>query len=124
MTSLLLATVLLVGCTDDAGETGPGPDDTGGDTAGEYEIGPAGDFERELDVGGVERDFQLFVPEEATLAMATAPVPLLIGLHGAGDRGDNFISATRLTSLAEDNAFVLAGPDGVNRGWFVSEEEG
>jgi poly(3-hydroxybutyrate) depolymerase len=124
MRTLILTAILLASCTDEPGDTGPTPDDTGGDTAGEYVIGPAGDVERELDVDGVTRFFQLFVPEEATSAMAGGPVPLLIALHGAGDEGDNFISATRLTSLAEDNAFVLVGPDAIRNAWFLSEEEG
>jgi len=120
MRTLLLATLLLAACTDEPDDTSP----TGDDTAGEYVIGPAGDFDREVDVGGMARDWRLYVPEGATTAMATAPVPLLIGLHGAGDQGSNFISAARLTDLADVNAFVVAGPDGYNRGWFVQPGEG
>ncbi|MBN1335289.1 MAG: hypothetical protein JXB39_04965 [Deltaproteobacteria bacterium] len=119
-----LAWVLLASCKDEPADTAPEGDDTGGDTGEPYVIGPSGDFERDLDVGGVTRDYRLYVPETATAAMAEGPVPLLVGLHGAGDEGDHFVSATRLTELAEENGFVLAGPDGFNRGWFVSEEEG
>jgi polyhydroxybutyrate depolymerase len=56
--------------------------------------------------------------------MDTGPVPLLIGLHGAGDSGDNFIQATGLVALATANAFVVVGPYGYNAGWFVQQNEG
>jgi len=88
------------------------------------EIGPAGSFDESIEVDGISRSYTLFVPQSAVDAMAFEPVPLLFGLHGAGDTGANFIGATRLTDLAVDNAFVVVGPDGYNHGWFVQPNEG
>jgi poly(3-hydroxybutyrate) depolymerase len=64
------------------------------------------------------------VPESATQAMAAGPVPMVIGLHGAGDNGSNFIQATGLTSTADAMGFVMVGPEGYNSGWFVQSNEG
>jgi len=99
-------------------------DDAGDDDTEPAEIGPAGSFDESIDVDGMARSYTLFVPQSAVDAMAHGPVPLLFGLHGAGDTGSNFIGATRLTDLAEDNAFVIVGPDGYNHGWFVQSNEG
>jgi predicted esterase len=87
-------------------------------------VGPAGQFTRTVNVDGVTRTYQLFVPQSAVDAMAKGPVPLLIAFHGAGDNGANFILATDLTGAASSNAFVLAGPNGYNAGWFVQYQEG
>jgi poly(3-hydroxybutyrate) depolymerase len=75
-------------------------------------------------VDGVTRTYAMFVPASACASMASGRVPFLIGLHGAGDTGENFITAVRLTDLATTNAFVVAGPDGFNHGWFVEGAEG
>lgn len=82
-------------------------------------IGPPGQFTRNVVLEGVSRNFQLYVPQSAVNAMASGPAPLLVALHGAGDNGGNFIAATGLTGAADANAFVLAGPEGFNKGWFV-----
>jgi len=83
-----------------------------------------GTYSESITVEVMNRSVVIVVPETAVAAMATGRVPLLIGLHGAGDTGNNFITATGLTALAAANAFVIAGPDGYNRGWFVERAEG
>ena len=126
--------------TDTAGEVLPDPVDTIEDPAAdtldadtdpavdipaeEVVIGPPGTFHKSEMVDGFSRAYVLYVPDSAVAAMGAGPVPLLIGLHGAGDTGENFIFATRLTNTAEANNFVIAGPDGINRAWFVQGEEG
>ena len=98
--------------------------DTAPETGPPISVGEPGQQKRTIKVDGVTRVFELYVPESAVDAMASAPVPLLIALHGAGDSGTNFIAATGLTSTAQDNSFVLAGPEGYNAGWFVQPQEG
>jgi len=83
-----------------------------------------GTYTESMIVDGVTRTYVINVPVTACAAMASGRVPFLIGLHGAGDTGSNFITATRLTDLASANAFVVVGPDGFNRGWFVQSSEG
>ncbi len=98
-----------------SGGGGLGPPDT---------IGPAGQFELQLDVDDVSRSYVLDVPQSAVDAMAFGPVPILFALHGAGDDGANFIAATGLTAAASAHGFVLVGPHGYNAGWFVQQDEG
>ncbi len=94
------------------------------DQGAPFQIGPGGLFQRSVQVDGVNRIYQLYVPDSAVAAMASGPVPLLVALHGAGDNGENFIVATGLTGTADANAFVLVGPEGYNAGWFVQKQEG
>jgi poly(3-hydroxybutyrate) depolymerase len=75
-------------------------------------------------VDEVNRAYVIYVPESAVAAMGEGRVPFLIALHGAGDTGEDFITGTGLTDTADDNAFVVAGPDGFRRGWFVQADEG
>jgi len=109
---------------DDAEPSPDGGSDAGSDTATPVEIGEPGQFTRSIDVDGVTRTFQLYVPQTAVDAMATGAVPMLFAFHGAGGNGANFIAATDLTSTASANAFVLVGPEGFNAGWFVQGQEG
>lgn len=116
-----------VGGSIDSGGGGVGVGGGGGD-APLSPIGPAGDFSNEVDIDGVARTYQLYVPASAVSAMQAGNVPILVGLHGAGDTGDNFITATQLKSTADQNAFVLLGPDAYDGGggaaWFLHDNEG
>lgn len=112
---------------DDGSTTDP----DGGSTAedgGLGPIGPAGDFAKNLTVDGVARSYQLYVPQSAVNAMQNGVVPMLVGLHGAGDTANNFITATLLEQTADQNAFVLLGPNAYNGGgggaWFLNGNEG
>ena len=132
--SLLTALLLLASAcpksssdtADPAGDTAAGDTAAGDDTGSQppAEIGPAGEFDVEVTVDGVVRDYVLYVPSSATQAMETGPVPVLITLHGAGDTGSNFIHATGLTSTADDLGFVLVGPDAYGGAWFLQDNEG
>jgi len=88
------------------------------------EIGPAGRFTDVIEVDGIERGYTLYVPESAVDAMADGPVPVLFALHGAGDTGSNFTSATGLEDTADANAFVLFGPWALDAVWFEQPDEG
>jgi polyhydroxybutyrate depolymerase len=132
--TLLLVVAAAPGCddddaVDDAADADSDSDsdadfDTDSDSNADPPIGDPGTFDESLDVDGVSRTYTLHVPESATDAMIDGPVPLLFALHGAGDTGANFIAATELAALASSEAFVVAGPDGFNAGWFVQENEG
>jgi poly(3-hydroxybutyrate) depolymerase len=98
--------------------------DTDEDDPPPDELGPAGRFTDVVDVDGIERGYTLYVPDSAVAAMADGPVPVLFGLHGAGDTGSNFISGTGLEGTADANAFVLFGPWALGAVWFWQEEEG
>jgi poly(3-hydroxybutyrate) depolymerase len=98
------------------------PADTGEDTT--FVLPEPGTYSESVAVDGITRTYVIHVPATAVASMATGRVPFLIALHGAGDTGSNFISATRLTDLAAANAFVVVGPDGYNRGWFIQASEG
>ncbi len=94
------------------------------DTDTDFVIGPSGRFTETLEVDGIERSYTVFVPEAATSAMETGPVPVLVALHGAGDTAENFLHATGLETTAGDNALLVVAPTGYNKGWFVQTNEG
>jgi len=108
----------------DLGEAAADITDLQPEVSGPPPLGPAGQFSLGMNVDGVNRTYQLFVPQSALQAMAAGPVPMLFAYHGAGDSAANFIAATELTGAASSNAFVLAAGDGYNAGWFVQYEEG
>lgn len=62
-------------------------------------------------------------------AMASGPVPMVIALHGAGDSGSNFITATGLKTEASNKGWILGAPDaypgnGGTKAWFLNQNEG
>jgi poly(3-hydroxybutyrate) depolymerase len=125
------ASVPSEGGSTETGEEGgqPGdPDGGAGEDAPLSPIGPAGDFSKKLTVDGVARSYQLYAPASATAAMENGNVPILVGLHGAGDTGNNFITATLLKSTADKNGFVLLGPNAYDGGgggaWDLHDNEG
>ena len=66
---------------------------------------------RALRMGG-QRDGLLFVPASYR---AAGPVPLVLLLHGAGQRADGFVE--RVRPLAEELGLVLLAPDSRARTW-------
>jgi polyhydroxybutyrate depolymerase len=50
--------------------------------------------------------------------MSTGCAPLVIGLHGAGDTGSNFLAYTQLPETGSKHGFLVAGPDALNKMWF------
>ncbi len=71
---------------------------------------------RSMSLGGLERTFRIHVP---TLPSGSAPVPLVLILHGGGGTGDGMERLTLggLNRLADRDGFVAVYPDGVERHW-------
>lgn len=67
-----------------------------------------------LQVGGRERTFHLYVP-----ATTSAPMPLLLVLHGGGGNGQNMESLTKsgFNRIADRDHVLVAYPDGIGKGW-------
>ena len=54
------------------------------------------------------RAYRLYLP--AALATATAPLPLVVMLHGCGQTPEDFAAGTRMNALAEELGFLVAYP--------------
>ncbi|MFI0793757.1 alpha/beta hydrolase family esterase [Micromonospora rubida] len=122
--ALLVGLAALAGCTADRDDPRPGDD---GPTASGRPSGgtphardlPVGASERTLTAGGRERTYRLYRPASATL---TAPVPLVVMLHGAAGTGAQAQEAYGWTAQADRDGFVVAFPDGLKRAWAVDSE--
>lgn len=68
---------------------------------------------RQLNVSGEQRTYRLYVPS----GMRTAPMPLVIALHGAVQSAAEFESDLALNRIAQREKFAVAYPEGVNRVW-------
>ena len=62
-----------------------------------------------------DRNFVSYIPSWVT--EDTAPLPILILLHGAGGDGRSFAQGSGFISLAERDGILLIFPDGENRVW-------
>lgn len=71
--------------------------------------------QRTLDMGATTREYRLFSP-----AGVPGPLPLILALHGGGNRAASLIEATRLDPAATANGFLVAYPEaaGVWNGGF------
>jgi polyhydroxybutyrate depolymerase len=67
---------------------------------------------------GRERTFRLYRPAGLP---ASAPVPLVVMLHGAAGSGGQAESAYHWNAQADRHRFVVAYPDGLGRAWAVSD---
>jgi polyhydroxybutyrate depolymerase len=67
-----------------------------------------------LNVGGLQRTYELTVPD---FARHGGPRPLLIELHGGGGSGQGIERLARFGPLAERDGVVLVAPDGIRRSW-------
>ncbi|MEH1016964.1 PHB depolymerase family esterase [Micromonospora sp. CPCC 206060] len=70
-----------------------------------------------ITVAGRERTFRLYRPAKLSLS---APVPLVVMLHGALGNGRQAEMAYGWNAAAEREGFVVAYPDGLHRSWAVS----
>jgi polyhydroxybutyrate depolymerase len=68
----------------------------------------------EISSGGIKRSFHLYVPPAYDPAV---PIPLVLMLHGHGTTGRNMEVLTHVSSVAEAAGFIIAYPDGINKGW-------
>jgi len=78
---------------------------------GSSEVEP-GQHQGTMDVGGIERNWELAVP---SVHDGQTPLPLVIGLHG----GSEFYSSQRLLALAEDEGFVAVAPRDAYQDWWM-----
>lgn len=65
-----------------------------------------------LSSGGIDRTYQLHVP-----AGVDHPAGLVINLHGAGMTAGEQAAATNYNAVADQYAFVVAYPNGVDMSW-------
>jgi poly(3-hydroxybutyrate) depolymerase len=139
-----LLTLVAVGCSSgastpgatgsrDAGEGDAGVDRDGTDDASDgatcamgAAVGPSGSWQTPVTINGVPRSYYLVVPQTAVAAMQDGGcgVPLVIGLHGAGDTGAAFMNRFSLPDTAGAHASVLVAPDAINHSWYFSKQEG
>ena len=60
----------------------------------------------EIDVNGLAREYRLYVPTNRP----EGPMPLLVAVHGADGRYEEFPQQARFSQLAEAEGFVIAYP--------------
>lgn len=70
-------------------------------------------YERQADIDGYSRRWRFYVPSGA----GADPLPLLIALHGGGGSGDYMESVGGFNALADEQVFITAFPDAVDRNW-------
>ncbi len=100
----LLALALLAACSDG--------NDGAGACAGK--AGVAGTRRITITSGGLERSFQLDVPESA---LTGEPVPLLLVYHGVLSTGGGIEAKTRFPEKAATEGFITAAGDGIGQSW-------
>jgi len=65
-----------------------------------------------IDVGGRPREYLLRIP-----AGRTAPLPLVVSLHGGGGHARGVEKQSGWGALAEREGFAVAYPEGIGRSW-------
>jgi polyhydroxybutyrate depolymerase len=68
-----------------------------------------------LSVGGHDRTYRLYKPKELP-----ASAPLIVMLHGGFGNGAQAEKSYGWNKLADSSKFIVAYPDGLNRGWNVN----
>jgi polyhydroxybutyrate depolymerase len=115
LASTLATAVLLAGCHAGGNPTGTDPRGTGPSGTAPNAV-PAGSSEQTINVDGRARTFRVYRP--ASLA-PSAPVPVVVMLHGGFGSASQAESAYGWDAVADANHFVVVYPDGVNRAWAV-----
>ncbi len=70
--------------------------------------------ERSVRSGGRTRTYLVHVPESYD---GSRPYPLVVGFHGHGGQGANQRKMSGMDAVADREGFIVAYPDGVDRGW-------
>lgn len=68
---------------------------------------------RRIVIGGEQRTYRLFLPS----SLKSAPVPLVVGLHGAVQSAAEFERDLGMNRVAQRERFAVAYPEGINRVW-------
>lgn len=76
----------------------------------------AGNSNRTVDVGGVERSFILHVPESYT---GMDRVPLVLDFHALGGSGSQEQSGSGYQRVADQEGFLIAFPNGIDNAWNI-----
>jgi poly(3-hydroxybutyrate) depolymerase len=71
----------------------------------------------ETDYVGPPRTYRIYVPQSYTPDEA---MPLVVMLHGAGGTGLNMSYMTGMSSIADEENFIVAYPDGIALNWDFS----
>lgn len=66
-------------------------------------------------INGQERLYRIYIPE--TYPDATAPLPLVLMLHGATGTAEGIEAITNFNELADREGFVVVYPEGVDLAW-------
>lgn len=90
--ALVIAAVMLTGCTAPASYTPAAQDLL-------------------VEVEGLQRSYRLFAPASST----SGPRPLVIVIHGLGQTGKLLAPATGYDALAAEHNFLVVYPDAINR---------
>ena len=80
----------------------------------------SGDAKHFILVGGVARNYLLHVPDDLP---SGKPAPLVLVFHGGGGHDWNMPGFTHFDDLADQEGFLVAYPDAVNRHWNDSRGE-
>lgn len=70
----------------------------------------------QMTLQGQIRTYRLHTPETYD---AEHPLPLVVALHGSGELGQDMETKTGLSQLADQEGFIAAYPDALNKDWNV-----
>jgi polyhydroxybutyrate depolymerase len=76
--------------------------------------GANGLISHKLNVGGIDREYYLYIPANLRSSQS---VPLVIGLHGGHGQPQRFAQTTKFNELAQKQGFIVAYPAGIDRNW-------
>jgi polyhydroxybutyrate depolymerase len=76
-----------------------------------------GDGTGSLSIQGQLRTYLLHTPKSYQTGH---PMPLVLAFHGYGSQGKDMAQATGLSDLAEQQKFLVAYPDGLERRWRIA----
>jgi polyhydroxybutyrate depolymerase len=74
----------------------------------------AGDFERSLMVGGLDREYVVHIPAGLTRSQ---PVPVVFAFHGYTQERSYMQTQTGFDEIADANGLVVIYPNGINNSW-------
>jgi polyhydroxybutyrate depolymerase len=83
-------------------------------TRSRIQADPTGNFSKSITQNGLKRAYHLHIPSSYRNSMAS---PLVIALHGGGGNGQKMEKLSRLSMLADQDGFIVAYPDAVERHW-------
>ncbi|HEV2361690.1 MAG TPA: PHB depolymerase family esterase [Acidimicrobiales bacterium] len=75
---------------------------------------PTGESTQTIEVGGLQRTFHVYLPKTLSLS---APVPLVVFLHGGYGSGSQAERSYGWDAEADQKGFVVVYPDGMNHAW-------